>query len=151
MNEKERPILVSACLAGERCRYDDLAQAVPAVEALVRQGRAIPFCPEVAAGLPTPRPAAEIVGGDGLSVLRGEARVMTARGDDVTDAFVAGAGLAVTCAQAAGCARALLKSKSPSCAVSTIFDGTFSGRIRPGIGVTAAALVNAGFDVETSD
>ena len=151
MKDKERPILVSACLAGESCRYDGSSCAVSLVETLVREGRAITFCPEVEGGLATPRPAAEIVGGDGRSVLRGEARVLTVDGDDVTSAFFAGAGLAATRALAAGCRRAILKSNSPSCAVTAIFDGSFSAKIKPGIGVAAAALAEAGIYVETGD
>ncbi len=151
MKDKEWPILVSACLAGERCRYDGFACAVPRVEALVRAGRAVTFCPEVEGGLSTPRPAAELVGGDGRAVLRGEAKVLTADGDDVTDAFITGAKLAVTRARAAGCRCALLKSKSPSCSMTMVFDGTFSGRMKPGVGVAAAALAEAGVDVETSE
>ncbi len=151
MKDKERPILVSACLAGERCRYDGSVCAVPRVEALVRAGRAVTFCPEVEGGLATPRPAAELVGGDGRAVLRGEAKVLTADGDDVTAAFIAGAKLAVTRAAAVGCRCALMKSKSPSCSTTMVFDGTFSGRMKPGTGVAAAALAEAGVDVETSE
>lgn len=151
MKDEERPILVSACLAGENCRYDGSASTVPQILAWVEMGRVIPFCPETEGGLATPRAPAEIVGGDGRAVLRGEAKVLTVDGDDVTAAFLAGAGLAVGRARDAGCRRAYLKSKSPSCSISMIFDGTFSGRMKPGMGVAAAALVEAGVDVETSD
>lgn len=55
--------VVSACLAGESCRYDGGCSPCPAVQALVRTGQALPVCPEVLGGLPTPRVPSEIRGG----------------------------------------------------------------------------------------
>jgi uncharacterized protein YbbK (DUF523 family) len=141
-------IIVSACLAGERCRFDGTDCGVPEIIELVRGGRAVGACPECLGGLGVPRPAAEIVGGDGRDVLAGKAAVLTDKGDDVTGPFIAGAHLMVELAEATGCRRAMLKSKSPSCAADGIFDGTFSGKMRPGLGVAAAVLAEAGILIE---
>lgn len=142
-----RPVLVSACLAGVACRYDGTACPDPAVEALVRSGRALPVCPEQLGGLPTPRRRAEIRGGDGEAVLDGRARVVNAAGEDVTESFLRGARETLRLARLAGADRALLKARSPSCAAGEIYDGSFSGRRRAGAGVTAALLRREGLDV----
>ncbi len=147
----EAPVLVSACLAGLPCRYDGSACPHPAALALVRARRALPVCPEQLGGLPTPRPRAEIAGGDGDDVLEGRARVLDEGGADVTAAFVRGAEAVAALARAAGVRRALLKARSPSCGVGAVHDGTFSGRLRPGDGVTAAALRRQGIRVETEE
>ncbi len=145
----EDKILVSACLLGHRVRYDAEA-STPAGDRLQRwqqAGRLVVVCPEVAGGLSVPRPAAEIRGGDGDDVLDGGARLQTEAGRDVTDAFVAGARHTLEVAQRHGVRFAVLKSKSPSCGTSTIYDGTFSGVRRDGMGVTAALLRRHGIEV----
>lgn len=114
-------------------------------------GHARLVCPEVDGGLATPRPAAEIVGGDGHDVLDGLARVLTIDGEDVTDAFVRGADIAVRAAVEAGAKRAVLKARSPSCGCGRTYDGTFSGVLRTGDGVTAAALRRSGIHVVTEE
>ena len=85
-------ILISSCLLGERVRYHggDAALDDPILEGWRREGRLVPFCPEVAGGLGVPRPPAEIQGAGGIAVLRGRARVVTSAGADVTDAFLIG-------------------------------------------------------------
>ena len=98
-------------------------------------------------GLPVPRPAAEITGGSGVDVLAGRARVVTATGEDVTAAFIAGAQAALDLARGTGCVHALLIDRSPSCGSLKIYDGTFSGRRRTGAGVTAALLAAHGIGV----
>ncbi|MFH9350315.1 DUF523 domain-containing protein [Kitasatospora sp. NPDC017646] len=113
----------------------------------VAQGRAVVVRPEGAGGLPTPRPAAEIVGGDGADVLDGRARVVDATGADRTAEFVAGARAALAAAEEAGARRAVLMARSPSCECGQVYDGTVSGEPRPGGGVTAALLRRAGFEV----
>ncbi|MEW5761579.1 MAG: DUF523 domain-containing protein [Bacillota bacterium] len=141
--------LVSACLAGEACAYDGRACPSAAVQRLVREGRAIPVCPERLGGLPVPRPPAEIKNGSGEEVLTGRARVVNREGKDVTDAFVRGARTALDMARARGVRAAVLRSRSPACGYGEIYDGTFSGRLRPGNGVMAALLRAAGFRVLT--
>ncbi len=140
-------ILVSACLVGCRCRYDQGAKPHDPVIALVREGKAVPVCPEQMGGLPTPRLPAEIIGGDGDDVLDGRARVVNAAGEDVTEQFLAGAREALRMAEAAGATVAILKERSPSCGSAAIYDGTFRGTVRPGQGVTAALLRRHGIEV----
>lgn len=141
------PVLVSACLAGRACRFDGSANGDDEVARLVAEDRAVLVCPEVDGGLGTPRPPAEIVGGDGADVLAGRARVVTAAGVDVTDAYVAGARRALEAAQEAGVERAILKARSPSCGRGAIYDGSFSRTLRDGDGVTAALLRANGIEV----
>ncbi|MEU9760972.1 DUF523 domain-containing protein [Streptomyces sp. NPDC001834] len=141
------PVLVSACLRGVPCRFDGQGKASDAVTEAIGERRPVSFCPEVAAGLPTPRRPAEIVGGDGHDVLDGRARVVDDTGRDVTREFVDGAQRALQAARGSGCAEALLMSRSPSCGRGTVYDGTFTGELREGDGVTAALLERNGITV----
>ncbi len=131
-------ILVSACLLGVGCNHRGLASPSAAVAALAGDARLVPVCPEVAGGLATPRPAAE---------LQADGRVCTADGSDVTAFYGRGAAQAVALAQAAGAVRAVLKARSPSCGCHQVYDGSFSRALRPGEGVTAAALRAIGVEV----
>ena len=140
-------MVVSACLAGRACRYDGSSNEAEGVAALVASGRAVPVCPEVAAGLPTPRPPAEIVGGTGDDVLAERARVVTRDGNDVTSAYVQGAYHALGVARAAGARAAVLKARSPSCGTGQVRDGTFGGGLVAGDGVTAALFRAHGIGV----
>lgn len=144
-------MLVSACLAGRACRFDGSSNADDEVARLVAEGRAVLVCPEVDGGLGTPRPPAEIVGGDGADVLAGRARIVTENGADVTDAYVAGAHRALRAAQEAGARAAVLKARSPSCGKGRIYDGSFSRALQAGDGVTAALLGQNGIDVVTDE
>ena len=108
------------------------------------EGRLVVACPETAAGVPVPRPAAEIAGGDGSAVLRGEASVGDSTGADVTAVFLRGARLTLELAVANGVGLAVLKDGSPSCATTYIHDGTFRQQRDRGQGVTAALLSQAG-------
>ena len=111
------------------------------------RGEAVPVCPEEESGLPTPRPAAEIVWGTGEDVLNGRARVLTTEGEDVTAYFLHGAQYAADVAAANGIEVAVLKANSPSCGCGRIYDGTFSGAVMDGDGVTAALLKRKGVRV----
>ena len=144
-------MVVSACLAGRACRYDGSANANEVVETLVASGRAVLVCPEVAGGLPTPRPPAEIIGGTGADVLAGRARVVTRAGQDVTERYVEGARRALRTAQAAGARVAVLKARSPSCGRGQVRDGSFSGNLVAGDGVAAALFEAHGIFVVTED
>ena len=128
-------LLVSACLLGVCCRYDGRAKADPRVLALMKSHTLIPVCPEQLGGLPTPRSAAE-VGMDG--------RVMTRAGEDVTDAFSRGARQTLHIARLYGCEGAVLKARSPSCGSQGVYDGTLTGRVKDGMGLTAALLKEQG-------
>jgi uncharacterized protein YbbK (DUF523 family) len=147
----EGPVLVSACLAGRACAYDGSHRAHQAILELVRQGRAILVCPEDEGGLGTPRPAAEIAGGDGSDVLDGHATVQTDAGVDVTAEYVRGAEIAVARAREHGCRTAILKARSPACGCGAIYDGTFTKSLRASDGVAAAALRRNGVELITDE
>ena len=141
-------ILVSRCLLGHRVRYDGGAHGPFDLLAVWQaQGRVVPLCPEVAGGLPTPRPPAEIPGGQGGAVLDGRLPVVTDSGEDVTLAFIAGADAALELIARHGIRLAVLKARSPSCGNVENYDGSFSGTRVAGEGVTAAALKRAGVAV----
>lgn len=141
-------VLVSACLLGQPVRYDGRSSGHPDLLQLwQQQGRVVPLCPEVAGGLPTPRPPAEIPGGQGGAVLDGEARVVTVQGEDVSAEFLAGARLALELVRRHGIRVAVLKSGSPSCGNRKVYDGTFSGSKIDGEGVTSALLRREGVQV----
>ncbi|SFA89915.1 DUF523 domain-containing protein [Azotobacter beijerinckii] len=141
-------ILVSRCLLGEPVRYDGGSHGPFAqLEAWRRQGRLVAVCPEVAGGLPTPRPAAEIPGGQGARVLDGACGVLTIDGTEVGAAFLAGARAALQLVEAHGIRLAVLKARSPSCGNRENYDGSFSGRRVSGEGVTAALLRRHGVRV----
>lgn len=138
-------IAVSACLLGTPCRYDGAARPNAAVQALRERHEIVPVCPESMGGLPIPRLPNEIVAGaDGL-------RAVDSAGVDNTAAFVAGAQAALERARRAGCAAAVLKSKSPSCGSGRIYDGTFTGTLADGWGVAAALFRDAGIPVVDED
>lgn len=141
-------ILISACLCGIHCRYDGSAKLDAELIELLRSGRAVPVCPEQLGGLATPRPSAEIIGGDGAAALAGTASVMGTTGDDVTVAFIQGATQTLHIARICRAERAILKANSPSCGCGAIYDGTFSGVLKEGDGVTAALLKQNGIPVE---
>ncbi len=134
-------ILVSACLAGLPCRWNGEHRADETVVRLVREGRAILICPEQAGGLPTPREAAEIQAG----------RVRTKSGQDLTAAFELGARITLDLARQYACEQAILKARSPSCGSGTVYDGSFSGQVRAGDGITAQLLKKNGIQVRTEE
>jgi uncharacterized protein YbbK (DUF523 family) len=141
-------ILVSRCLLGHRVRYDGGAHGpFDLLQRWQAEGRVVALCPEVAGGLATPRPAAEIPSGQGAQVLDGRLSVLTIEGEDVTAAFVAGAEQALALVRQHGIRLALLKARSPSCGNLENYDGSFTGRRVAGEGVTAALLKRAGVQV----
>jgi uncharacterized protein YbbK (DUF523 family) len=143
-------ILVSACLLGQAVRYDGEHKRCDAkvLQRWLRQGRVVPVCPEVAGGLPVPRPPAEITNGaGGLKVLAGEAIVMNSNGSDVSELFVRGARQALGNARSKDIRIAILKEGSPSCGTGYVYDGTFSHTRVTGLGVTAALLRQNGIHV----
>ena len=143
-------ILVSACLLGRPVRYDGGSKRLDdtLLDAWKAEGRLVPVCPEVMAGLPTPRPPAEIeAGAGGAAVLDGRARIVESNGGDVTAAFRAGAEAALAAARDAGCRYALLTDGSPSCGATFIYGGAFNGRRVGGQGVVTALLEAQGIRV----
>ncbi len=151
MTYSDEPVLISACLAGRACRFDGTGALDDTVSELVAAGRAVLVCPEVDGGLGTPRPPAEIVGGEGIDVIEGRARVVTEDGLDVTEAYLAGARRALEAARGAGAGSAILKARSPSCGKGEVYDGSFSRTLTPGDGVTAALLRSNGITVVTDE
>ncbi|WP_339477649.1 MULTISPECIES: DUF523 domain-containing protein [unclassified Pseudomonas] len=141
-------ILVSRCLLGHRVRYDGGASGpFDQLQQWLDEGRIVPLCPEVAGGLPTPRAAAEIPGGQGGQVLDGQARVITTDGEDVSAQFLSGAYQALERVREHDIRIAVLKANSPSCGNVLTYDGTFSGVKVSGAGVTAALLKRHGVKV----
>lgn len=134
MNSKTtKPVfLVSACLMGLCTRYDSKIQTDTKCITFLKDSLWIPVCPEQLGGLSTPRPAADIINGDGHDVLAGNTAVCTTEGEDLTAPFVRGAEQVLQIAKAQKIQGACLKARSPSCSVS----GT--------IGVTAALLSKHG-------
>lgn len=133
--------IVSACLAGLNCRYDCKNQERPDIVKMVRDGEAIPLCPEQLGGLPTPRIPAEIV----------EDRVMAKNGSDVTSEYKNGASEALKMATLLDARKAYLKSKSPMCGHGMVYDGSFSGSLTKGNGIFAQLLEENGIEVISVD
>ncbi|MBQ6960778.1 MAG: DUF523 domain-containing protein [Clostridia bacterium] len=123
-------ILVSACLLGLCCRYDGQSKQNDRVMCLAEKHELIPVCPEQLGGLPTPRPPAEIK----------NSRVISNLGRDVTAQYEKGAAEALRLYDLLHCDCALLKARSPSCGTDRVYDGTFSGALIPGQGITAKLL-----------
>ena len=132
-------IIVSACLAGIKCNYLGDDSSHPEVVELVRKGLAIPVCPEQLGGLPTPRIPAEIQG----------RKVMNKNGEDVTLNFQKGAEETLRIAKLVNCKKAILKANSPSCGLGKIYDGSFSGKLIPGNGITTELLMKNGIEIIT--
>ena len=130
-------IMVSSCLLGENCKYSGGNNRNEKLLRLLEGHTVIPVCPEVLGGLPVPRPSAEIVHGT----------VMNTAGENVDAAFRLGAAKALALAEREKPDFIVLQSRSPSCGVKQIYDGTFSGVKIPGQGLFAEAAVKAGFRV----
>ena len=136
-------ILISACLIGENCKWDGTNNRNQGVLEFMKkmEGKAEfhPVCPEQLGGLPTPRAASEIHMPD-------EA-VINTEGEDVTGEFLLGADAALQTAKKYGCEIAILKDRSPSCGSNGVYDGSFSHKLREGMGKTAAVLAGYGLKV----
>lgn len=138
--------IVSACLAGIKCRYDGKDNGDEKIIQLVKEGKAIPVCPEVFGGLSIPRVPCEIVLDD-----KGNIKVINKEGVDCTENFKEGAKKSLAIAEILGADTAILKSKSPSCGCGKIYDGTFSGKLVEGDGVAAKFLTENGIKVYNED
>lgn len=142
--QKNLPVMISACLLGIHCRYDGQHALCPDLVDFVTSVPFIPFCPEQLGGLPTPRPPAQMRGGDGSDMLSGSARVMNAEGKDVTRAFKRGSQEALNLARLTGTSIAIMKDKSPSCGLRTPHCEKPTGL---GMGVTAALFESHGIKI----
>ena len=130
-------IMISACLVGENCRYDGGNNLNDDVLRMLAGNEVVPVCPEQLGGLPTPRVPSEIC--DGV--------VMTQDGTDVDREFRAGAAACLNIAMREKPDLVVLQSRSPSCGVNQRYDGTFTGTLVRGSGVTAQLLLQSGFTV----
>lgn len=133
-------ILCSACLLGVNCQYNGKNKLNKKLITLLKKEILIPVCPEQLGGLATPRPAAEIKGGDGYDVLSGKAKVARKNGKNVTKNFIFGAREASKIARFYQVKKAILKQNSPSCGCGLTYDGSFTGKKIKGDGVTTALL-----------
>lgn len=142
-------VLVSSCLAGNKVRYNASCLSIPESELfwLKSNTELVIFCPEVSAGLPTPRAPAEIISGKSVDVLDGLANVIGNDDIDVTAQFVNGAENALKLCQAQQIKHAVLADGSPSCGSSKVYDGTFNGIKIDGSGVATALLERNGIKV----
>lgn len=133
--------VVSACLAGTPCRYDGTSHPCARVISLVKQGRAVPLCPECLGNLPTPRTPCELQSG----------KVVNAQGQDFTAAFMHGANVALQQALHHGATAAIVKSRSPSCGWGAVYDGTFSKNLVAGNGLWTELLLQVGFSLYSEE
>lgn len=130
-------LMISACLLGASCRYDGAAKPQEWVSKLAQKHSLVPVCPEQLGGLPTPRDPSERQGG----------RVMSKAGADVTEQYRRGAEEALRLYRLLGCSAAVLKERSPSCGKGQIYDGSFTGTLVSGDGVTAELFAAQGIPV----
>ena len=130
-------IAVSACLLGENCKYNGGNNYSEKVRGYIKGHEVIPVCPEVLGGLSVPREPAEIVNGI----------VSLKDGTSVDKEFREGARRALETVKEQSADIVILQSRSPSCGINTIYDGSFSGRIIPGQGIFADLLRRSGIKV----
>lgn len=131
-------ILVSNCLLGCDCRYKGDGCANETIIGLAKEHTLIGVCPEQAGGLSTPRAPSEI---------QADGRLLNTDGEDVTEQYMRGAETALYLAKLNNADFAILKAKSPSCGKGRIYDGTFTGGMRDGNGVTVQLLLDNGIPV----
>jgi uncharacterized protein YbbK (DUF523 family) len=130
-------IIVSACLLGENCKYNGGNNYDPRVAALCEGREVIPVCPEILAGLGTPRIPIEILDG----------KVIRRDGIEVDEVVRTAVAQILEQIENEDIQCAVLKARSPTCGVRQVYDGTFSGKLVDGAGVLAQALKDAGYTV----
>lgn len=130
-------VIVSACLAGDNCKYNGGNNLNQKMMDFLHSHEIIKVCPEVLGGLPTPRPSAEIV----------DSQVMNIEGKNITKEFTLGAQKAFEIVQTKNPDLIILQSRSPSCGIKQIYDGSFSGKKIPGHGLFADLCIEAGYKV----
>ena len=136
-----KKVLISACLLGLDCRYDGKSKDNKEIIKMLDRFDFIPVCPEVFGGLPTPRVPSEING----------KRVINKDGVDVTSNYIRGAEDTLRLCKLYKADIVVLKSKSPSCGKGLVYDGTFSGNLVKGNGITTQLLIDNGIDVYTEE
>lgn len=139
--------LMSACLGGVNCKYNGGNNLRTPFLKMINDKKVVLVCPENLGGLPTPRPACEIMDGGGQEVLEGHKRVINRDGRDVTKLYLKGAYKTLNIANVLGIKHAILKSRSPACGSGQVYDGSFNSVLREGDGVAAALLKAQGIEV----
>lgn len=143
--KKRELYIVSACLVGLKTRYDGKSNIEQDVVKLLKEGKAIPLCPEQLGGLPTPREPIGFINGDGEDFLKGKAKLIGKEsGEDKGKNFLRGAEEILKIVKKLGIKKAYLKEGSPSCGVNWVY---INGKLSRGMGVTAALLKKAGVEL----
>ena len=141
-------IVMSACLAGRPVRYDGCSCENEISNAIIERNDCIVYiCPELLGGLSIPRCPCEIFGGNAVDVINGHASVINNKGEIRTEEFLKGAYLTLNIIKGLKPEVVYLKSKSPSCGLGKIYDGTFTGNLIQGNGITAQLLIDNGINV----
>lgn len=140
-------IAVSACLLGINCKYNGNNNENEKVVNYLKDKKFILICPEQLGGLSTPRSPAEIINGDGYSVINNESKIVDKNNKDVSSEFIKGANECLKMAKIYECREAILKEGSPSCGSNYIYDGSFSGKKISGVGTTTALFKKNGIKV----
>lgn len=138
-------IFVSACLAGINCKYSGGNNYNEKVFNLVKEGKAIPVCPEQLGGLTTPRNSAEI------KVVNNNTYVVDKEGNDFTVQFEKGAKEVINLAKKLNITKIILQPRSPSCGVGKVYSGNFDGKLIDGNGILADLCIKNGIKVINSE
>ena len=138
-------ILVSGCLVGLNCKYNGTNNYNEKIDRLLKEGKAIPVCPEQLGGLTTPRAPSEI------RIVGGKRCVFNSEGKDVTENFYRGASEVLELAKKLNIKTAILKSKSPTCGYGKIYNGNFEDQLIDGNGILTQMLLDNGIEVINSD
>ena len=134
-------ILISACLCGINCKYNGKNNYNEKALELVKSGKAIPICPEQLGGLTTPRNSSEI------KIIDNEVHVIDNKNNDITKEFKKGANEVLKLVKDLNVDKVILQSRSPSCGVGRIYDGSFTGKLINGNGVLAQLLIDNNIEV----
>ena len=138
-------IFVSGCLVGINCKYSGGNNFNEKIFNMVKEGKAIPICPEQLGGLSTPRNPSEI------KIIDGKRRVIDNQNNDVTENFKRGANEVLELAKKLNIKKAILQPRSPSCGVGKIYSGNFDGKLVDGNGILAELLIKNGIEVISCD
>lgn len=130
-------VLVSACILGENCKYNGKSNRNQRAIDYLKDKETIPICPEILAGMKTPRPCAEIVNGI----------VMDENGNNVHSEYVHAVEKALNQMKDEDIDLVILQSRSPTCGVNQVYDGSFRGTLTTGMGLFAKALKQKGYQV----
>ena len=130
----QKKVLISACLLGKNCRYNGGHSKLNELNKFDVEW--IPVCPEELGGLGTPRPSAEMQE-NAETILNGKGKIITNKGKNVTSEFIQGAEKSLQLGLGAEVKIAVLKSKSPSCGIGKIYDGSFTKTLKTGNGIFA--------------